>query len=260
MKSKDGKTQDWPALVEQARRQVITTMETRLGITGLREKIVWEEVNTPLTWKEKFNLAHGSILGITHDFFNVLSFRPQSRHPSIKNAYFVGASAHPGTGVSVLIPYFLVAIVADKQVPIAIAGSRLCAEAVLSDLNIPLPSNYTVQASFPTRAPTSDLDRPKSKSIRHVAEDFIGTTAPYLVGMLVAWAVFMVYLELQPISYPGNGYKASPSQAMGGRGKETIAEMHASTPWTSTLAAMTALVVVFVVKSLASKVATKVGL
>ena len=106
MKSQDGKTQDWPALVEQARRQVITTMETRLGITGLREKIIWEEVNTPLTWKEKFNLAHGSILGITHDFFNVLSFRPQSRHPSIKNAYFVGASAHPGTGVSFFIPYF----------------------------------------------------------------------------------------------------------------------------------------------------------
>jgi len=104
MKSQDGKTQDWPALVEQARRQVITTMETRLGITGLREKIIWEEVNTPLTWKEKFNLAHGSILGITHDFFNVLSFRPQSRHPSIKNAYFVGASAHPGTGVSVFNP------------------------------------------------------------------------------------------------------------------------------------------------------------
>jgi phytoene desaturase (3,4-didehydrolycopene-forming) len=103
MKSSAGnKTQDWPALVEQARRQVIETMETRLGITGLREKILWEEVNTPLTWKEKFNLAHGSILGITHDFFNVLSFRPQSRHPSIKNAYFVGASAHPGTGVGLL--------------------------------------------------------------------------------------------------------------------------------------------------------------
>ena len=101
MKTSGGdKTQDWPALVEQARRQVIQTMETRLGITGLRDKILWEEVNTPLTWKERFNLAHGSILGITHDFFNVLSFRPQSRHPSIKNAYFVGASAHPGTGVS----------------------------------------------------------------------------------------------------------------------------------------------------------------
>jgi phytoene desaturase (3,4-didehydrolycopene-forming) len=42
-------TQDWPALVEQARKQVIETMETRLGIKGLRDRIIWEEVNTPLT-------------------------------------------------------------------------------------------------------------------------------------------------------------------------------------------------------------------
>lgn len=45
----DKESQDWPALVERARRQVIECMETRLGITGLREKIVWEEVNTPIT-------------------------------------------------------------------------------------------------------------------------------------------------------------------------------------------------------------------
>lgn len=55
MKTPDGdkRTQDWPALVEKARTQVIGTMETRLGIKGLREKIVWEEVNTPLTCKSR---------------------------------------------------------------------------------------------------------------------------------------------------------------------------------------------------------------
>lgn len=32
--------------------------------------------------KEKFNLTHGSILGISHDFFNVLAFRTSpSRRP-----------------------------------------------------------------------------------------------------------------------------------------------------------------------------------
>lgn len=44
-------TQDWPSLVERARKQVIESMESRLGITGLREKITWEEVNTPITCK-----------------------------------------------------------------------------------------------------------------------------------------------------------------------------------------------------------------
>jgi phytoene desaturase (3,4-didehydrolycopene-forming) len=111
----EGQDQDWPGLVERARKQIIEIVEERLGMTGLRDMILWEEVNTPLTCKlpcieylrmadttgrEKFNLTHGSILGITHDFFNVLSFRHQSRHPKLSGAYFVGASAHPGTGVS----------------------------------------------------------------------------------------------------------------------------------------------------------------
>lgn len=187
VQSPDGEVQDWPTLVNTARDQVIHTMETRLGIKGLREKIIWEEVNTPLTCmfatrnhglmhakltlgvgKEKFNLAHGSILGITHDFFNVLSFRPQSRHPSIKSAYFVGASAHPGTGV-----------------PIAIAGSRLCAEAVLSDLGIPTPSCYTTQASFPIRSPTNDLDRPKPKWIRHRLESLVAEIWKHLTILVI---------------------------------------------------------------------------
>lgn len=102
MLSDDGmhNSQDWPVLVERARGQVIEILEARLGIKGLRDQIVWEEYNTPLTWKDKFNLTHGSILGIVHDFFNVLSFRHQARHQKLKGAYFVGASAHPGTGVS----------------------------------------------------------------------------------------------------------------------------------------------------------------
>lgn len=46
----DGKlTQDWDAMVERAREQVVHTMEARLNVKGLREMIVWEEVNTPLT-------------------------------------------------------------------------------------------------------------------------------------------------------------------------------------------------------------------
>jgi hypothetical protein len=36
-------------LVERARHQVIETMETRLGIKGLRGMIAWEGVNTPET-------------------------------------------------------------------------------------------------------------------------------------------------------------------------------------------------------------------
>jgi phytoene desaturase (3,4-didehydrolycopene-forming) len=45
----DGDSQDWDALVERARHQVIEKMQTRLGIKGLRDMIAWEGVNTPET-------------------------------------------------------------------------------------------------------------------------------------------------------------------------------------------------------------------
>lgn len=117
-------------------------------------------------------MTHGSILGITHDFFNVLAFRPQSRHPSVPGAYFVGASAHPGTGV-----------------PIAIAGSRLCTEAVLSDLSIPLPETYG-----PIKRPVrSSLDIVHSRSIVHLAEDAMLASIPYIIGALMAVSVLFAW-------------------------------------------------------------------
>jgi len=160
-------SQDWPAMVEQARTQIISTLEKRLGITGLREMIKWEDVNTPLTWKEKFNLTHGSILGITHDFFNVLYFRAPARHPTVKNAYFVGASAHPGTGV-----------------PIAIAGSKLCAETIMYDHSIPQPETYKRK---PYQATPSSLDVIQRRPIYFTMEKYLALIMPYLVGGLLAF-------------------------------------------------------------------------
>lgn len=42
---------EWDELVERARGQIIEIMEGRLGIRGLREMIVWEGLNTPVTCK-----------------------------------------------------------------------------------------------------------------------------------------------------------------------------------------------------------------
>ncbi|KAK6910688.1 hypothetical protein I203_104720 [Kwoniella mangroviensis CBS 8507] len=170
----DQDTQDWPALVDRARTQVIEVMEARLGIKGVKGKIVWEGVNTPQTWKDKFNLTHGSILGITHDFFNVLSFRQQARHPSLKGAYFVGASAHPGTGV-----------------PIAIAGSRLCTQAILSDLSIPLPHTYTHPISSINRS--NPLNTIQHSSILYTLENVSINSLPYIIGSFITICGCMAY-------------------------------------------------------------------
>ena len=84
--------------------------------------IIDEYVNDPMTWKEEFNLDKGAILGLSHSFFNVLSFRPGTKHSSIEGMYFVGASTHPGTGV-----------------PICLAGAKIVSEQILEDCKMDVP-------------------------------------------------------------------------------------------------------------------------
>ncbi|KAI7276063.1 Phytoene [Hortaea werneckii] len=139
-------------MIALARRTILTTIQQRTGV-DLAPLIVHESTNDPLSWKRKFNLDRGAILGLSHSFFNVLSFRPstRARRPSptldghfgagvlgrllelvgdlvrarkakIEGLYMVGASAHPGTGV-----------------PICLAGGRIVAEQVLDDRGCEVP-------------------------------------------------------------------------------------------------------------------------
>ena len=110
--------QDWSQIVNTARRTILSTISSRLGV-DISSLIIHESLNDPLTWESTFNLDKGSILGLSHSFFNVLAFRPKTRHQSVKNCYFVGASTHPGTGV-----------------PIVLAGSKITTEQILRDLNL----------------------------------------------------------------------------------------------------------------------------
>ncbi len=106
-------------MVSRARQTVFSTVEARTGARDLQGAVVKEMVNTPQSWKEVFNLDKGAILGLSHSFFNVLCFRPKTKHPSIKGLHFVGASAHPGTGV-----------------PIVLAGAKLTCEQVLEGFGL----------------------------------------------------------------------------------------------------------------------------
>lgn len=106
-------------LVKKARRQIIDVIEERLKISNFESLIEGEIINDPRTWNEKFNLWKGSILGLSHNIPQVLYFRPSTRSHVFKNLYFVGASAHPGTGV-----------------PIVLCGAKLVEQQILEDLKI----------------------------------------------------------------------------------------------------------------------------
>ena len=139
--SSSGQTQDWPKLIALAREKILTTIKLRTGV-DLGSMIVHEQVNDPLTWKENFNLDRGGILGLSHSFFNVLSFRPKTKHASIDGLYFVGASTHPGTGV-----------------PICLAGGKIVASQVLQDQKMEVPWSSGVSLPASAKNGAQDLDQ-----------------------------------------------------------------------------------------------------
>jgi phytoene desaturase (3,4-didehydrolycopene-forming) len=136
-----GITQDWPKLIALARQQILSTIRSRTGV-DLKPLIVHEQVNDPLSWKVNFNLDRGGILGLSHSFFNVLSFRPKTKHSNINSLYFVGASTHPGTGV-----------------PICLAGGKIVASQILNDLNMEAPWSDGDLTPVSARKEVEELDQ-----------------------------------------------------------------------------------------------------
>lgn len=165
--------QDWESMLSTARSTVLSTIQSRTGASNLSSAISHEIINTPKTWQSLFNLDKGAILGLSHSFFNVLSFRPSTAHPSIADLFFVGASTHPGTGV-----------------PICLAGSKITAEQVLDRFGVSYPwrvvgnknNKQVLQLPLPLPLPSREqLDRIQRVDYYHVVK-------------VVAWVVVMMVL------------------------------------------------------------------
>lgn len=166
--------QDWPSVISRARSAVLSTINARTGCEPLEDLIISEMVNDPYAWEDKFNLDKGAILGLSHNFFNVLCFRPTIRARGLKNAYFVGASTYPGTGV-----------------PIVLAGAKITTEAILKDAGAGIPwegKGPAVQdQGVPQDGRAGPLDRVKGRT-------FVDELVLAILTALVALAA-LVYLR-----------------------------------------------------------------
>lgn len=169
---------DWDALISKARNAVLSTIEARLGVS-LAPLITHEIINNPYTWQERFNLDKGAILGLSHSFFNVLSFRPKTKHASIRNLYFVGASTHPGTGV-----------------PIVLAGSKITSEQILTDLKLEVPWTRGMSMT-PGAAPTSVSKRGETRKIDRIHARPLLSWFHILLLVLVGTVLGLYVLDLQ---------------------------------------------------------------
>jgi phytoene desaturase len=94
--------QDWPALQQRAREMVFAKLG-KLGLSDLRERILFEETLSPPDYRDMLNLVKGAAFGLSHNFMQVGYLRPHNRHARYGNLYFVGASTHPGTGLPIVL-------------------------------------------------------------------------------------------------------------------------------------------------------------
>jgi phytoene desaturase (3,4-didehydrolycopene-forming) len=93
-----------------AGREAILRRFEEAGHGDLRTHIKHESVTTPTQWREKFNIKHGAVFGLSHGLTQLAAFRPPVRtgiaaldSPECDGLHFVGASTRPGNGVPLVL-------------------------------------------------------------------------------------------------------------------------------------------------------------
>ncbi len=94
---------DWERDEPAFRETVLKRMSERLGMTDIKDHIVYQKTFTPDDWASQYNLWKGSAFGLSHSFFQSAYFRPQNKSKTLENVYFAGASTVPGNGIPMVI-------------------------------------------------------------------------------------------------------------------------------------------------------------
>ncbi|MDQ2798416.1 MAG: phytoene desaturase family protein, partial [Armatimonadota bacterium] len=89
---------DWQAEAPRYRDLVLTKLE-RMGLTGLRDRILVEQLWTPLDLQRRYGAYRGAIYGLSSNGWRQGFLRPPQGSPDVRGLYFVGGSTHPGGGV-----------------------------------------------------------------------------------------------------------------------------------------------------------------
>ena len=89
---------DWQVEAPRYRDLVLAKLE-RLGLTGLRDRILVEQMWTPLDLQSRYAAHRGAIYGLSSNGWRQGFLRPPQVSPDVRGLYFVGGSTHPGGGV-----------------------------------------------------------------------------------------------------------------------------------------------------------------
>ncbi len=109
--AKRGKPAPGVAEMVAAGREAIFRRWEADGMGDVRPLIKHEFVIHPAEWRDRYNITHGAVFGLSHGLTQLACFRPPTRTglpgwpetPDTQGLYFVGASTRPGNGVPLVM-------------------------------------------------------------------------------------------------------------------------------------------------------------
>ncbi len=116
---------DWAKEKKAFRDKLIEAMETRGGMTNLRQHIREEVVLGPDDWQAQ-NIHLGATFNLAHKLSQMLYFRPRNKFEELGNCYLVGGGTHPGSGL-----------------PTIYESGRIAANLICREHNVPFVSKNT---------------------------------------------------------------------------------------------------------------------
>lgn len=89
---------NWEELVEPYTQKILTFLDERGYIPGLRQRLVYQHTITPQYFENTLNAYQGNGFGVEPVLSQSAYFRPHNRSRQIKNLYLVGQGTQPGGG------------------------------------------------------------------------------------------------------------------------------------------------------------------
>jgi phytoene desaturase len=92
---------DWAAEAPRYRALAYRRLAD-MGLTDIVPRVRFEKMLTPQGWRDDYAVGYGATFNLSHDFGQMLSFRPRNRFQGLQRLYLVGGGTHPGSGLPVI--------------------------------------------------------------------------------------------------------------------------------------------------------------
>jgi len=83
--------------------RILQTLETHMGLDGLREHIVYKRLYSVDDFAQDYYSYKGTALGLAHTMRQTAIFRPNNVSGKVDNLFYVGANTNPGIGVPICL-------------------------------------------------------------------------------------------------------------------------------------------------------------